>query len=176
MSGEFLTRATIWITFIGYTAGSVLFATSRNRHRFDSAVRIVWTVAVVSLIAHFICAFQYYHFWSHSHAYIETARQTDEVYRVNWGGGLFINYALLALWVVDVGWWWKSGLDSYRQRPLTLVLAWHSFLIFIIFNATVVFKTGAVRWIGLLITALLCVAWSQVFRQRRPSSVTLAKS
>jgi hypothetical protein len=176
MRGELLTRATIWITFIGYSAGSVLFATSHNRRRFDSAARIAWTVAVVALIAHFICAFQYFHFWSHSHAYIETARQTDEVFRVNWGGGLFINYALLILWISDVGWWWKSGLESYRQRSRIVVLAWHSFLIFIIFNATVVFKTGVVRWIGLLITVLLCAAWSQAFRQGWSSRVTLAKS
>ncbi len=176
MSGEFLTRATIWITFIGYIVGSVLFAISNSRRRFDSAARIAWTVAVVGLIAHFICAFEYFHFWSHSHAYIETARQTNEVLRVNWGGGLFINYALLALWILDVGWWWLNGLESYRQRSRVLVLAWHSFLIFIIFNATVVFKSGVVRWIGVVMTIVLCVAWSQVFRQRWSSSVTLAKS
>ncbi len=175
MGGELLTRLTIWITFIGYTAGSLLFAVSRSRH-FDSATRIAWTVAVVGLLAHFIFAFEYFHFWSHSHAYLETARQTNEVFRVNWGGGLFINYALLVLWIVDVGWWWKGGIESYRQRSRGIVLAWHSFLIFIIFNATVVFKTGVVRWIGLLMTVLLTVAWSQAFRHRWPSSVRLVKN
>ena len=166
VSGEALTRITIWITFLGYTCGSVIFALSRGRRSFDAVTRIVWTVAVIGLIAHFICAFQYYHSWSHTHAYIETARQTDEVFRVNWGGGLFINYALLALWTIDVGWWWLSGLDTYRQRSRASLLAWHSFLIFIIFNATVIFKTGAVRWIGLVITLCLVIAWVQALTRR----------
>jgi hypothetical protein len=176
MSGEFLTRATIWVTIIAYTIGSVFFALSDRKRRLESTARIAWTIACASLFAHFICAFQYYHSWSHTHAYVETARQTEEVFRLNWGGGLFINYALLSVWIVDVALWWKNGLDSYRQRTRALVVAWHSFLIFIIFNATVIFKDGAVRWIGLLITVCLCVAWGRTLTQRWSNSVSLAKT
>ncbi len=31
-----------------------------------------------------------------------TARQTDAVVGINWGGGLFINYAVASLWIADV--------------------------------------------------------------------------
>ena len=33
---------------------------------------------------------------------VETARQTAEVFGINWGGGLFINYTVAILWIGDV--------------------------------------------------------------------------
>ena len=104
-SGEFLTRGTIWISILAYTVGYVTFAISRGKSTLDSLTRLAWTIAVVALIAHYIFAFQFYHGWSHDSAYIETARQTAEVFRMNWGGGLFINYALLVLWMTT----WVGG-------------------------------------------------------------------
>jgi hypothetical protein len=112
----------------------------------------------VSLLAHVACAYHFYHNWSQAAAYRETARQTAEVTGLDWGGGLFINYALVIGWVVDVAWWWR-GLDAYRNRPRWLVAAWQGFLIFMIFNATVVFKTGPLRWIGLGLCLGLVLLW-----------------
>lgn len=166
--GEFLTRSTIWLSLVGYTLGSVIFALSsspRRRAQWDSATRAVWTAACASLIAHFISAFQFYHGWSHQAAYADTAQQTQELFGINWGGGLFINYALLLAWIVDIAWWWRSGLDSYRRRPWTFFAAWHGFLLFIIFNATVVFGDGVVRWLGLAICLLLTLTWLRIVRQ-----------
>jgi hypothetical protein len=84
---------------------------------------------------------------------------------INWGGGLFINYTVALLWLADVAWWWFAGLSSYRRRPWLLTIVWHSFLIFIIFNATVVFKDGLTRWIGLLICLTLLSSWFLISRQ-----------
>lgn len=170
MTGELLTRGTIWLAMVAYVFGACLFALSGRRSRWDSAARVLWTVACASLVAHFISAFQFYHDWSHESAYRETARQTKEVFRLNWGGGLFINYALLAAWIADIGWWWRSGLDSYRRRPGALLAGWHGFLVFIIFNATVVFKDGLVRWLGLCICVVLCLAGLRVLRTRSTQS------
>ena len=175
-TGEFLTRATIWITIVAYTAGSVVFAMARGRAHWDSATRLLWTIAVVSLVAHFICAYQFYHHWSHQSAYLDTARQTDEVVGLNWGGGLFINYTLLTIWAIDVSWWWVRGLNSYRDRPWPLVAAWHGFLIFILFNATVVFKTGATRWVGLVICLILLLSWARIARQGLTPILKTAKA
>ncbi|MEK6283238.1 MAG: hypothetical protein AABN95_23015 [Acidobacteriota bacterium] len=163
--GEFLTRSTIWVSIVGYAVGSVIFAFSRRRSRWNSGVRVVWSIACVSLIAHFISAFQFYHGWSHAAAYGDTARQTEELFGLNWGGGLFINYALLIGWIVDILWWWRSGLDSYRNRPWPLVVGWHALLVFIIFNATVVFGDGIVRWVGLVIGVLLTLTWWRIARE-----------
>jgi hypothetical protein len=161
-SGEFLTRSTIWISILSYTIGSIVFALSRGRDDFDRWTRLVWTIGGVALVAHFVCAFNFYHAWSHESAYVDTARQTAEVFKINWGGGLFINYALVLVWVADVTWWWFAGVSSYRRRPRLLTLIWHGFLIFIIFNATVVFKDGLTRWVGLLVCLSLCVSWVSI--------------
>jgi hypothetical protein len=158
-SGEFLTRGTIWISILSYAIGAIVFAMARGRTSFARWARLAWTIGCAALVVHFICAFNFYHAWSHESAYVDTARQTAEVIRVNWGGGLFINYAVALLWIADVSWWWVAGIGSYRRRPWSLTLIWHSFLIFIIFNATVVFKDGLTRWIGLLVCVSLVLSW-----------------
>lgn len=158
-TGEILTRVTIWVAIAGYAAGAAAFALSRKRYRWDSAARLAYTFACVGLLAHVACAFHFYHGWSHGAAYLDTARQTYEVFGLNWGGGVYVNYVLLAVWLLDVTWWWARGLDSYRQRPWPLVAAWHGFMIFIIFNAAVVFETGFARWAGLCVCLGLCLVW-----------------
>lgn len=170
-TGELLTRATIWLAILAYTVGSGVLAFSRNRSYGLYAARAAWTIGCIALIAHFICAFHFYHDWSHESAYRETARQTEEVVALNWGGGLFINYALLIAWLVDIGWWWLGGITSYFNRRWLLVFTWHAFLIFIIFNATVVFKSGIVRWVGLAISLFLVISWILVahnYKKRPP--------
>jgi len=161
-SGEFLTRGTIWVSILAYTIGSIVFAISRGRTGFDRWTRLAWTIGCAALVAHFICAFDFYHGWSHESAYADTARQTAEVIRINWGGGLFINYAVALVWFADVAWWWFAGVSAYRRRPWLITLSWHGFLIFIIFNATVVFKDGLTRWVGLLVCLSLVLSWVSI--------------
>jgi hypothetical protein len=163
--GEVLTRSTIWISLSCYVLGTVLFATRNHSH--DRLVRIIWTIAIIALGLHFIAAFHYYHHWSQLSAYQETARQTNDVFGLNWGGGLIINYTLLLIWMFDVGSWWHQGLLSYRRRALPWLLTWHGFLLFIIFNATVVFKDGIQRWVGLLISLILSLAWYSFITSRK---------
>jgi len=157
--GDILTRITVWAAAAGYAAGAAAFAYSRGRAVWDRAARLAWTVACAAMLAHAASAFHFYHGWSHGAAYLDTARQTDDVFGLEWGGGLYVNYALMAGWALDVGWWWLAGLDSYRRRPPAVTAAWHGFLLFIFFNATVVFKSGPARWAGLGLCVSLCVAW-----------------
>ena len=170
--GEFLTRITIWISMLAYTIGCVVFAASRGAGR-DGWARLAWTIGCAALLVHFISAFHFYHAWSHTAAYVDTARQTAAVIGSNWGGGLFINYAVAMLWIADVGWWWFAGVSAYRRRAWWITLAWHGFLIFIIFNATVVFKHGLTRWIGLLVSLILCLSWALTVRS--PGTVQSSK-
>lgn len=181
--GEFLTRGTIWTTIVAYALGSAAFALagrssqwhSAGRSRWYARARVAWTVAVISLITHFIFAFQFYHDWSHDSAYRDTARQTADVVGLNWGGGLYINYALLAIWMADVACWWLAGLNSYRARPWPLTIIWHGLLIVIIFNATVVFADGIVRWLGLAICICLFLTWTLIASQRSTRKLALAR-
>ncbi len=160
---DFLTRSTVWISIVAYTVGSVVFA---RRAEFDRWARLLWTIGCGALLAHFAVAFQFFHAWSHASAYTDTARQTAEVFGINWGGGVLVNYAVAALWSADVAWWWFAGLGSYRRRPWSLTLIWHGFLIFIIFNATVVFGHAFTRWIGIFVSLVLCLSWIVIQRRR----------
>src|SRR5262245_34922645 len=163
---QILTKGTVWVAILAYTIGTGLFCFAQKESGWLAAARVAWTTACLALGAHFICAFHFYHGWSQEAAYLDTARQTREVIGVNWGGGIFINYAVLSGWIFDVGWWWLKGIDSYRRRSRLLVLFWHAFLIFIIFNATVVFKHGMVRWVGVAVSACLAVSWIMLAKQR----------
>jgi hypothetical protein len=71
---------------------------------------------------------------------------------------MYVNYALLSLWLIDLVWWW-AWPESYQRRPRWLRLLWHGFLLFIFFNATVVFVSGTLRWLGLLGTVFLLWCW-----------------
>jgi hypothetical protein len=165
--GQILTAATIWIAILAYGTGSAIFALSENRPRWHSLARLVWTVACLALLAHIASAFHFFHQWSHDAAYRDTARQTEEMFGFNSGVGIYFNYALLTLWILDVCWWWIKGLEAYRRRPWLLVAAWHTFLIFMFFNATVVFGRGLVRWLGLCVCLALLVVWWLAWRSRR---------
>lgn len=166
-TGEFLTRITIWLTIAAYIVGFAAFAISRGNRKWDFFARNALTIAALSLLAHLAAAYHFYHQWSHEAAYSETARQTFAVTGLNWGGGLYINYLVLAGFIVDAGWWWLAGLESYRRRSWILTAAWHFFVIFIIFNATVVFKTGVVRWTGLVVCLILSTLWLKVIANRK---------
>ena len=175
-TGEILTRVTVWVAVAAYAAGAAAFALSRKRRVWDSRARLAWTVACVALLAHVACAFHFYHGWSHVAAYLDTARQTEEVFGLEWGGGLYFNYALLAAWVLDVTWWWARGRDAYRRRPWPLAVAWHGFLVFMVFNAAVVFVAGPARWAGLCLCLGLCLVWWSAARDnltRRPEKLPL---
>ena len=156
--GELFTRLTIWIALGGYALGATGILVSGKSQKWQSLARWAWTLGCLSLLAHAVCAFHFYHAWSQAAAYRETARQTAAVVGFNWGGGLFINYGFIAAWVMDVTWWWQ-GLDTYWQRPRLLVIAWQGFFIFMVFNATVIFKTGPLRWIGLGLCLGLAILW-----------------
>jgi hypothetical protein len=158
--GELLTRITIWLALAGYATGASVYMLSRGRRSWDVAARRAWAMGCVSIIAHVAFAYHFYHNWSQASVYRETARQTAEVTGLDWGGGVFFNYALVIGWVIDVAYWRLRGLDAYRNRPLRLAAAWQGFLFFIVFNATVVFKTGALRWIGLGFCLWMASLWS----------------
>lgn len=124
----------------------------------DRSARLTWTVACAFYLAHVWAAFQYVHHWSHTAAYQHTALTAG------WGIGLYFNYLFTILWIADVLWWWR-GLTSYRNRPAWVSASIHWFFAFMFFNATVVFATGFVRWVG--VAATLVLAAIAIRRRRR---------
>ena len=145
--GELLTRLTVWLALCGYAGGAVLLLVAKGRAQVLIRARWVWTIGCAFFLAHVVCAFSFYHGWSHDAAYRETARQTAEVTGLHWGGGIFLNYFFTAAWLADVLWWW-SAPASFARRPRWLTLTWQAFFLFMVFNATIVFGSGPLRRLG----------------------------
>ena len=120
-----------------------LLLMQNRRGRLPTPAEIaVWVAGSLLLFAHTVFAFQFQHHWSHAAAYAHTARQTFDMTGWNWGGGLYLNYLTVALWVADV-----LLLTRARRRQVPpprwwtgLVACWIGF---IVVNATLVFGP---RW------------------------------
>jgi hypothetical protein len=136
------------------------------KHR-DAAARVAWTLACAFYLAHVAAAFQFHHHWSHLAAYRETAQQTADVFGVNWGGGLYFNYAFTVVWIADAFWWWRTGLAGYRARPRWVAIVVHSFFGFMFFNAAIVFGSNFMRWFGTASILILAAIAASGSRPRR---------
>ncbi len=121
---------TVWTAraaALAYVAALVLLLRRR-----DAASRIVTTLGFTVYLVHVACAFTFFYNWSHTTAYIETARQTRELFRVDSGAGIWLNYLFTAVWGAEC-------LVAWRTRRLTRArIGAHAFLLFIVLNATVV--------------------------------------
>jgi len=156
--GDFLTRLTIWLALCGYAAGAGTLLLARRRPRWMAGARLAWTLGCAFFLAHVASAFTYFHHWSHEAAYRETALETSELTGLNWGGGIYLNYLFTLAWLADVGWWWLAP-KSYAARSSGITASLHGFFFFMVFNGTVVFGDGPVRWFGVLICGGLNVLW-----------------
>ncbi len=140
---------TIRISMLVYAAS---FA-ARTSGRF-TAWRVLWTSSWALLCVHVALAFHHVHDWSHADAVTKTAEDTAAVVGLDWGGGVWLNYALLALWGGDVVWSWTSR-ESYGARGVWIDRSVHVFIAFMAISATIVFEEGVVRWIGVAAFLLL---------------------
>jgi hypothetical protein len=155
--GEFLTRWTVRLAMILYVVALSIWITSRQRASWLHSARLAWTLGSVAFLGHVLCAFAFYHHWSHAAAYRDTASRAEEVMGISWGGGLYLNYAFTAFGMTDVIFWWRD-LDRSRYRGIQIVV--QAFLAFIAFSATVVFGAGMIRWLGIGATLLfLILVW-----------------
>ena len=129
-----------------------------RRSRMVRLARLAWTCGLILYLAHVAAAFHFRYHWSHDAAYEETARQTASLFGIPSGAGLYCNYAFTAVWACDVIWlWWNA--ETYRRRRRWITLVIQSFLAFMFFNATVVFVSGWMRWMGLAVTAAFGMLW-----------------
>ena len=155
--GDLLTRASIWLALGAYTLGE---ASRVNPHagRRTFGAHAIWSAGCVLYVVHVFAAFQVYHGWSHAAAYAHTAARTAAVVGLDWGGGIWVNYAFTVLWLGEAGWSWINP-ESYRARPRGVELAVRATFLFMIVNAAVVFVSGPTRWIGLAIIVALVWIW-----------------
>jgi hypothetical protein len=158
-TGELLTRWTVRVAVILYVVSLA------SRRHLPTISRFSWTAGCLAYLLHVLAAFHYYHQWSHDAAYESTQRQTAEIAGLDWGGGLYVNYAFTLVWLLDVIWWWLAP-ERYLKRPRWIDWGVQLFLGFVVFNATVVFASGFSRWFGIGACGVLAVEWAWPRKER----------
>ncbi|HEY1601609.1 MAG TPA: hypothetical protein VGG64_18560 [Pirellulales bacterium] len=131
------------------------------------AARDCWTLALLCFLVHLSMAFHYYHYWSHAHAF-ERTREIGGV-----GEGIYVSYLFTVVWALDVSYWWLRP-TSYATRSAWLGIALHGFMLFIVFNSTVIYETGPIRWAGILLFGGLAAVWLATRRRRRSQLAGMA--
>ena len=150
MAGEIWILWTIRLSMFLYAIFLICMITRKQR----SLQRWTWTVACFFFFLHFLAAFHFYHHWSHTHAFEDTAKQTLATIGLPFGAGIYFSYLFLLMWIADVCWWWLRK-DAYEQRQFWVTAVIHGFIFFIAFNGTIVFEDGAIRWAAILTCLLL---------------------
>jgi hypothetical protein len=140
---DLVTRQTarVAVLFWGLAAAALLL----GRREF---ARAAWAVGAATFLVHVATAFDRIHGWSHAAAF----RHVESV--GGFGAGVFVSYAFTLVWAADAVWWWLDGA-GYARRPAWLDRLVHGFLAFVVFNATVVYEAGFVRWVGVALFILL---------------------
>jgi hypothetical protein len=156
MEGSLLTHWTARAAFLFYAGALAAWMVAR-----PGVARRAWTAGFLMYLAHVAAAFQFYHHWSHDAAYRETARQTGELLGIASGAGLYWNYGFTAVWAADVVRLWRNG-----KWPGGVQAAIQCFMAFMFFNATVVFVSGWVRWMGIGVAIGLLALWLRRGRSR----------
>jgi hypothetical protein len=170
--GDALTRNTIRLSLASYLAALLMMLRLAPGDWIAETLpgrlaRWFWTWAVVAFLVHLAMAFHYYHGWSHTHAFEHTREVSG------WGEGLYVSYAFTLLWALDAIWWWAAP-SSYASRSRVLHWTLHAFLIFIAFNGTVIYETGAIRWAGLIGTGTIVAAALIAWRNKPATSIAEA--
>jgi hypothetical protein len=150
--GDLVTRQTARVAVLFWAIASA--ALLHGRRGF---ARTAWVVGCGTFVVHVVAAFDRVHGWSHGAA----VRHVEGVSGL--GAGLLVSYAFTAAWAADAAWWWLDR-DGYDERPAWLDRAAHGFLAFVVFNATVVYETGFIRWAGLVV--FMALGWLMLIRGR----------
>jgi hypothetical protein len=149
---------TIWLALLLFVAGD----TGRSfAHRGSRPPEWAWwafTLGLLLALIHTVLAFDIVHNWVHDDAVLSTAQQTEAVFGVSVGWGVYVNYVFYGVWLTDAV-WWRVSPDLHR-RPAAVTWALRIFYLIIILNAAVIFAVGWRRILGLLLVSWLVRVWT----------------
>ena len=163
MSAVYLT---IWIALILFTAGETGRAFRRPGQPPPSWAWWSFTLGLALALVHTLIAFDIVHNWVHDDAVRGTAMQTEAVFGLAAGWGVYVNYVFFAVWLADAC-WWRLEPHGYT-RPPAVTWTLRAFYLVMIFNGAVVFAAGMRRLLGILIVSWLTRVW--VFVSPAPSA------
>lgn len=110
-----------------------------------------WRAGAVLYAVHVAAAFQHAYRWSHAVAVADNIRQVRDTLGIQFGAGIWVNYAFSAGWVM--------AAVAWNRLPAGIRTTWKAVFLFIAFQGTVVFAHGRGRWIGLALFGLAGAAW-----------------
>lgn len=164
-------NGTIWIALLLLVAGE-----AGRRRGFERGSPPAWAwpafaAGVVLSAIHVTLAMSIAHGWSHDSAVAATAAQTKAVYGLDWGGGVFANYAFVAVWAFDA-WRWRARAARSPDGPDALTWPIRVFFFVMIVNGAVIFVAGR-RWmLGAALVAALTWIWRPVRREALTSAAS----
>jgi hypothetical protein len=133
--------------------------------------RAVWTLGAAILSAHILWTMLVVHHGSLQEAYADTALKTKQLIGIPIGAGVYVNFAMLAIWIADaLAWWLVPNWMQVRQR---YVWPLHALFSFLFINAAIVFASPWGRLVGgaaLLVAVVGCLMPSA--KAARSSQVT----
>lgn len=144
---------TIWIALALFVAGEI----GRSARRPRPWAWWAFAIGLLLALLHTAIAFDVVHNWVHDDAVRHTAQQTETMFGIAVGWGVYVNYLFFAVWLADA-WWWRAGVTPL-DRPRAVSWTLRVFYLVIILNAAVIFATPGRRALGLLVVAMLAWAW-----------------
>ncbi len=153
-----IVRATIWAALALFVVGEAGRRRSRTLQRAVPWALPAFAAGALMCAAHFVAVFHWHHGWSHADAVAATARQMETVFGVPWGGGVWFNYAFLALWASDALAWAHDPPSATRPPSRVAWLRRGGYALMIV-NASVVFVPWPTRLAGILLCAGLAWTW-----------------
>jgi hypothetical protein len=157
--------STIWISLLLFAIGETGRTHTRPGTAPPSWAWYAFFAGWLLAIVHTLLAFGVIHDWNHDDAVRNTALQTEAMFGIAFGGGLYVNYVFFAVWLADAVWWRTAPA---LVRPVWATVALHAFYMVIIFNAAVVFAPGVRRIFGAVLVSWLARLWAPGVLQSRP--------
>ncbi len=137
-----------------FLAAQLAFRRSADRPKRRWPVAVYGVGAALAL-AHYLAAFGWHYDWSHAQAVLATAEHTERVFGLDWGGGVWVNYAFLGTWVVELS--WRARRGEIRQPAVRWGL--RAFYLIVIANGAVVFVAWPLQLVGGMLVAGLLWSW-----------------
>jgi hypothetical protein len=151
---------------VAWAAGEALM---RRSPASDRLARLLWTIGIALAAIHVVLAFHLVYSWNHEAAVAATMRQAADRFGWGWRGGIYVNYVFLALWFVDVCWWWLAPL-SHASRSIRIETARLGLFTFMFVNGAVVFAAGIGRLVGIAAVSVVLLAALAHGRRATPES------
>jgi hypothetical protein len=149
---------TVWASVALFVAGEAGKRRVRQRRGEPAWAWPLWAAGALLCVVHSAVTFAARYGWSHEAAVRATAAQTNTMFGLEWGGGIYVNYAFMAAWIGEAI-WWRVDPSGYFARPAAVTAIFRVFYAVVLVNAAVIFAAPSRRVPGVLLMLALILIW-----------------